>query len=226
MKTFFLFFFWSSPEFGEKKCSIFGEVLFFGLHLFAHLKKIVVEVHPPMLKIGKNWGKIANYPPNAQQRSAPLCTRYKVKKELRNLCSFFFALECCISLRNVRCIRHIQCAQAQHSRKSQFSSIWWVQAGLRPWATTILWKGHPQRNTYFSFTYINLTFCLNFSAKVLKNFLLIACICVRICEEHFFRGGFFLQEGPRFGELVLQKAHKRQLPQCPHLKMALTVCLL
>ena len=26
-----------------------------------------------MLKIGKNWGKIANYPPpNAQKRSAPL----------------------------------------------------------------------------------------------------------------------------------------------------------
>ena len=27
-----------------------------------------------MLKIGQNWGKIANYPPNAQQRSAPLFT--------------------------------------------------------------------------------------------------------------------------------------------------------
>ena len=27
-----------------------------------------------MLKIGQNWGKIANYPPNAQQRSAPLLT--------------------------------------------------------------------------------------------------------------------------------------------------------
>ena len=28
-----------------------------------------------MLKIGQNWGKIANYPPppNAQKRSAPLC---------------------------------------------------------------------------------------------------------------------------------------------------------
>ena len=26
-----------------------------------------------MLKIGQNWGKIANYPPNAQQRSASLC---------------------------------------------------------------------------------------------------------------------------------------------------------
>ena len=25
-----------------------------------------------MLKIGQNWGKIANHPPNAQQRSAPL----------------------------------------------------------------------------------------------------------------------------------------------------------
>ena len=27
-----------------------------------------------MLKIGQNWGKIANYPPNAQQRSALLRT--------------------------------------------------------------------------------------------------------------------------------------------------------
>ena len=27
-----------------------------------------------MLKIGQNWGKIENYPPNAQQRSAPLST--------------------------------------------------------------------------------------------------------------------------------------------------------
>ena len=25
-----------------------------------------------MLKIGQNWGKIENYPPNAQQRFAPL----------------------------------------------------------------------------------------------------------------------------------------------------------
>ena len=25
-----------------------------------------------MLKIGRNWGKSANYPPNAQQRFAPL----------------------------------------------------------------------------------------------------------------------------------------------------------
>ena len=25
-----------------------------------------------MLKIGQNWGEIANYPPNTQQRSTPL----------------------------------------------------------------------------------------------------------------------------------------------------------
>ena len=25
-----------------------------------------------MLKIGQNWGKITNFPPNAQQRFAPL----------------------------------------------------------------------------------------------------------------------------------------------------------
>ena len=27
---------------------------------------------PPMLKIGQNWSKIANYPSNAQHKSAPL----------------------------------------------------------------------------------------------------------------------------------------------------------
>ena len=80
MKTFFLF--WSSPEFGEKK--IFDEDLFFySPHLnlgkkiftkFPQLNKIVVEVHPPNVEnsLGQNWGKIANYFPNAQQRSAPL----------------------------------------------------------------------------------------------------------------------------------------------------------
>ena len=32
-----------------------------------------------MLKIGQNWGKIANYPPNVRQRSAPLTlTQYYV----------------------------------------------------------------------------------------------------------------------------------------------------
>ena len=49
MKTFF---FWSSPEFGEKKCSICIFLLVFTE--FSHLN---------MLKIGQNWGKIANYPP-------------------------------------------------------------------------------------------------------------------------------------------------------------------
>ena len=32
-------FFWSSPEFGEKKCSIFGEDLFFALHLICSPEK-------------------------------------------------------------------------------------------------------------------------------------------------------------------------------------------
>ena len=72
-----------------KKCSIFDENFFFGLHL--NLGKKVFHLHffffwsslhfqtwtnrgssPPMLKIGQNWGKIANHLPNAQQRSAPL----------------------------------------------------------------------------------------------------------------------------------------------------------
>ena len=31
-----------------------------------------------MLKIGQNWGKIANYPPNAQQSFAPLSLREEI----------------------------------------------------------------------------------------------------------------------------------------------------
>ena len=72
-------------EFGRKKCSIVGEDLFFGLHLSLGKKvffwswlnlltyaKSWSRFIPPMLKIGQNWGKFANYPPNAQQTSAPL----------------------------------------------------------------------------------------------------------------------------------------------------------
>ena len=76
-----------------KKRSNFGEDLFFvfGLHLnsgkkvfhfwwwsslnfqFAYLKKNRCRgSSPPMLKIGKNWGKIANYPP--PQCSTKICT--------------------------------------------------------------------------------------------------------------------------------------------------------
>ena len=34
-----------------------------------------------MLKIGQNWGKIANYPPNAQQRFALLIVTPKIQKK-------------------------------------------------------------------------------------------------------------------------------------------------
>ena len=71
-KDFFFFFFWSSPEFGEKKCSIC--IFFFGLHYISTPEQNRGRgSSPPTLKIGQNWGKIANYPPpNAQQRSASL----------------------------------------------------------------------------------------------------------------------------------------------------------
>ena len=67
-------FFWSSRDFGEKNSSIFGEDLFFGLYLLCLPEKKRGRVSSPsMLKIGQNWGKIANYPPpNARQKSAPL----------------------------------------------------------------------------------------------------------------------------------------------------------
>ena len=52
----------------------FGEDFFFALHLICSPEKNRGRgSSPPMLKIGQNWGQIANYPPpNAQQRFAPL----------------------------------------------------------------------------------------------------------------------------------------------------------
>ena len=43
------------------------------LSYFIHMKKIVDELHPPNVSnIGQSWDKIANYPPNAQYKSALL----------------------------------------------------------------------------------------------------------------------------------------------------------
>ena len=70
MKTFFSFlvFTWIWGQ----KCSVF----FFWSSLNFHTwTKSWSRFIPPMLIIGRNWGKIANYPPNAQQRSAPLTVR-------------------------------------------------------------------------------------------------------------------------------------------------------
>ena len=50
------------------------QTFYFGLHLIRLPEKNRDRgLSFPMLKIGLNWGKIANYPPpNAQQRFAPL----------------------------------------------------------------------------------------------------------------------------------------------------------
>ena len=55
----------SPLEFGEKKCSNFGEELFlFGLHLICSPEKNCGRgSFPPMLKIGQNRGEIVNFPP-------------------------------------------------------------------------------------------------------------------------------------------------------------------
>ena len=37
-----------------------------------------------MLKMGQNWGKIANYPPNAQHKSAPLVTDCHIDRITRS----------------------------------------------------------------------------------------------------------------------------------------------
>ena len=49
------------------------KTFFFGLLLISLREKNRARASfPPMMKIGQNWGEIANYPPYAQQRSAPL----------------------------------------------------------------------------------------------------------------------------------------------------------
>ena len=80
------FFFWSLPKIGKKKCSISEEDLFFGLHLKSGRKSVLFVFFvwsslnstseqsrgrgssPPMLKIGQNWGKIANYSPQCSTK--------------------------------------------------------------------------------------------------------------------------------------------------------------
>ena len=67
---------------GKKSVPFSVKIFFFGLHLICSPEQNRDRgSFPPMLKIGQNWGKIANYPPNAQQRSAPLIlpTRKHIK---------------------------------------------------------------------------------------------------------------------------------------------------
>ena len=57
---------------GKKSVPCFGENLFFALHLICSPEKNGGRgSSPSMLKIGQNWGKIANYPP---QCSTKICT--------------------------------------------------------------------------------------------------------------------------------------------------------
>ena len=54
---------------GKKKCSIFGEDLFFALHLICSPEKNRGRgSSPPMLKIGKNWGKLQVIPPQCSKK--------------------------------------------------------------------------------------------------------------------------------------------------------------
>ena len=65
VKIFFSFLFWSLPEFGEKSVPFLVRTFFLGLHLICSPdeQNRGRGSSPPMLKIGQNWGKIANYPP-------------------------------------------------------------------------------------------------------------------------------------------------------------------
>ena len=57
-------FFWSLLKFGDKNSSVVDKDLFFGLHLICLLENNRGrDSSPPMLKIGQNWNKIANYLP-------------------------------------------------------------------------------------------------------------------------------------------------------------------
>ena len=54
-------FFWSSPEFGKKSVLFLVNTFFFALHLICSPEKNGDRgSSTPMLKIGQNWGKIAN----------------------------------------------------------------------------------------------------------------------------------------------------------------------
>ena len=67
----------------EKKCSIVGEDLFFGLYLICSPEKNRGRgSSSPMLKIGQNWVKIANYP---HQCSTKICTPEHQSKLIRLL---------------------------------------------------------------------------------------------------------------------------------------------
>ena len=73
-------FVWSALDFGDKNSSIFGEDFFF---IFTWLgsreKNSGLTSFPQILKTGKNWAKIASYPPNAQHKSAPLILLHKMR---------------------------------------------------------------------------------------------------------------------------------------------------
>ena len=69
VKTFFLVFTWIR---GKKVFHFWWRSFFFGLYLTCSPEKSLGRgSSPPMLKIGQNWGKIANYLP---QCSTKICT--------------------------------------------------------------------------------------------------------------------------------------------------------
>ena len=65
MKTF-LYIFWSSPEFGEKSDPF--AYFFWSSQNFHTWTKSWSGFIPPMLKMGQNWGKIANFPPQCSTK--------------------------------------------------------------------------------------------------------------------------------------------------------------
>ena len=56
-----------------------GRSFFLVFTLFAHLKKLWSRFIPPMLKIGKNWVEIANFPPMLN-KDLHLCLKVELAK--------------------------------------------------------------------------------------------------------------------------------------------------
>ena len=69
---------------GKKSVPFLVKTFFFGLHLICSPEQNRGRgSSPPMLKIGRNWGKIANYPPMLNKDLYPCSTLSRKKTVLR-----------------------------------------------------------------------------------------------------------------------------------------------
>ena len=118
-------------ELGEKKCSIFGDDLFFRSSLNLLIwKKFWSRFIPPMLKQGKIGVKLQIIPPNAQQRFAPL----QIRKLMKNadFCNFMNPVDLCAwtaftNVINSSCKKRRRPTMNNLLKYYSQISIYWVQ---------------------------------------------------------------------------------------------------